>query len=43
MIAAVRSAEVQIALDTLNRGSQCAQVIGEVIARVPGTDALQLR
>ena len=36
MIAAVRSAEVQIALDTLNRESQCAQVIGEVIARVSG-------
>ena len=32
MIVAVRSAEVQIALDTLNRESQCAQVIGEVIA-----------
>ena len=43
MIAAVRSAEIQIALDTLNRESQCAQVIGEVIARNAGTEALQLR
>jgi len=43
MIAAVRSAEVQIALDTLNRESQCAQVIGEVITRVSGADAIQLR
>ncbi|MEC7187684.1 MAG: phosphoribosylformylglycinamidine cyclo-ligase [Pseudomonadota bacterium] len=43
MIAAVRSGEVQIALDTLNRESQCAQVIGEVITRVSGADAIQLR
>ena len=42
MIAAVRSAEVQIALDTVNRESHCAQVIGEVIARVAGSEALQL-
>ena len=33
MIAAVRSADAEIALDTLNRDTQCAQVIGEVIAR----------
>jgi phosphoribosylformylglycinamidine cyclo-ligase len=43
MIAAVRSADVEIALDTLNRDTQCAQVIGEVIARGDGTEVLQLR
>jgi len=43
MIAAVRSADVEIALDTLNRDTQCAQVIGEVIARGAGNEALQLR
>ena len=43
MIAAVRSAEVEVALDTLNRESQCAQVIGEVIARVSETNTLQIR
>ena len=43
MIAAVRSADAEIALDTLNRDTQCAQVIGEVTARSAGTEALQLR
>ena len=43
MIAAVRSADAEIALDTLNRDNQCSQVIGEVIARGAGTEALQLR
>ena len=42
MIAAVRSAEVHIALDTLNKDFQCAQVIGEVIARSIGSEALRL-
>ena len=43
MIAAVRSADAEIALDTLNRDTQCAQVIGEVTARGAGTETLQLR
>ncbi len=43
MIAAVRSAEVQIALDTLNCEFQCAQVIGEIIPRNVRTEALHLR
>ncbi|HBW82808.1 MAG TPA: phosphoribosylformylglycinamidine cyclo-ligase [Gammaproteobacteria bacterium] len=42
MIAAVRSAEVQIALDSLNKDSQCAQVIGEVVSRSAGSEALRL-
>ncbi|MEC7606625.1 MAG: phosphoribosylformylglycinamidine cyclo-ligase [Pseudomonadota bacterium] len=43
MIAAVRSADAEIALDTLNRDTQCAQVFGEVTARGAGTETLQLR